>query len=259
MPSLGRIVRKKRESMGLTVTEVARKAGMTKSYLSMIENDRLNNPPSVGKLKALERVLGIAGGELRRVADWTNTPNSIRKDLRRLRKLAEQIRDLGDLDAAHREGQLQQLISEATGEELAGNVEPTIPARHRVPVINKVAAGYPSNFTDLDFPARVADEYIACPQIADPDAFAARVVGDSMLPAYREGDLVIFSPAADVTDGSDCFARLEPDHETTFKRVYFEAGDRIRLQPLNEKYDAATHPREKVAGLYRAVWKMSQL
>lgn len=126
-----------------------------------------------------------------------------------------------------------------------------------VPLINSVAAGYPTEFTDLGYPARVADEYVRAPQVHDPDAFAARVVGDSMEPKYLEGDVVIFSPARAVEAGMDCFARLEPDHETTFKRVYFERGDGganlVRLQPLNSRYAARVLPREQVAGLYAAV------
>jgi SOS-response transcriptional repressor LexA len=92
-----------------------------------------------------------------------------------------------------------------------------------------------------------------------------------MSPVYLEGDVVIFSPAKPVTSGMDCFARLERDAETTFKRVYFEparasdpdAGEAsagsgtdaaiIRLQPLNSTYAPRLVPREEVAGLYAAV------
>jgi SOS-response transcriptional repressor LexA len=51
----------------------------------------------------------------------------------------------------------------------------------------------------------------------------------------------------------DCFARIEPDHESTFKRVYLEEGDVIRLQPLNPAYPARVLAREQVAGLYAAI------
>lgn len=134
-----------------------------------------------------------------------------------------------------------------------------------VPIINKVAAGYPADFTDLGYPAGIADDTIVCPDVHDPDAFAARVVGESMAPDYREGDVVVFSPLADVVDGCDCYARLEPDHEATFKRVFFERDDggdeptRIRLVPLNPKYPVKTYPREQVAGLYRAVWSLRRV
>ncbi len=110
---------------------------------------------------------------------------------------------------------------------------------------------------DLSYLARIADEYIRCPDINDPDAFAARVVGDSMLPEYKQGDIVIFSPQRTLKNGADCFARLEPDHETTFKRIYFETApggeELIRLQPLNSAYPPRTLPRDMVAGLYAAV------
>jgi len=83
-----------------------------------------------------------------------------------------------------------------------------------------------------------------------------------MLPDYREGDVVVFSPTRDVRSGNDCFARLEPDHETTFKRVFFEgeAGEElIRLQPLNSAYPPRVLPRERVAGLYAAVTVMRRI
>ena len=38
-----------------------------------------------------------------------------------------------------------------------------LPLRTRIPVINKVAAGYPAEFTDLDYPLNVADEYVDAP------------------------------------------------------------------------------------------------
>ena len=41
-----------------------------------------------------------------------------------------------------------------------------------VPVINKVAAGYPVDFNDLDYPVGIADDYVRCPDIYDPNAFA---------------------------------------------------------------------------------------
>ncbi|MBX3388051.1 MAG: LexA family transcriptional regulator [Phycisphaeraceae bacterium] len=125
-----------------------------------------------------------------------------------------------------------------------------------VPLINRVQAGYPAEFTDLSYPARMADEYVRCPDIDDADAFAARVVGESMMPEYREGDVVVFSPAREVRAGMDCFVRFERDGETTFKRVFFEsgaAGEMIRLQPLNPAFSAQVVEREKVGGLYAAV------
>jgi repressor LexA len=155
------------------------------------------------------------------------------------------------LDDAYLSGVLQDLV-----EKSAGNVERV--STNAVPVINRVSAGYPKDFTDMSYPKGVADDYVGCPDLKDDDAFAARVHGDSMTPKYREGDIVIFSPAAPMRSGDDCFVRFE-DGTTTFKRAFFESDESgqavIRLQPRNEKYRAKTVPAPEVTGLYKAVFK----
>ena len=108
----------------------------------------------------------------------------------------------------------------------------------------------------------MADEYVSCPGVQDPDAFAARVHGDSMTPKYSQGDIVIFSPAAAPKDGDDCFVRFADGH-TTFKRVFFETGEGkkevLRLQPRNEKYRPQVVPAEEVTGLYKAVYRYQRV
>jgi phage repressor protein C with HTH and peptisase S24 domain len=160
-----------------------------------------------------------------------------------------------DLDDAYLSGVLHELV-----EKTAGNVEAV--TTNAVPVVNKVSAGYPRDFTDLSYPKGVADQYVSCPDVQDRDAFAARVHGDSMVPKYREGDIVIFSPSAAPKNGDDCFVRFE-DGQTTFKRVFFETDETgravLRLQPRNEKYRAQTIPSEQVTGLYKAVFKYQRV
>lgn len=160
-----------------------------------------------------------------------------------------------NLDAAYLSGMLAELV-----DRNRGNIEPI--STGAVPIINKVAAGYPRDFTDLAYPRGIADEYLSCPDVRDTDAFAARVHGDSMFPKYSEGDIVVFSPAAAMKDGDDCFVRFE-DGQTTFKRVFFENDDTgravIRLQPRNERYRPQVTPREQINGLYKAVYRYQRL
>ena len=291
MHTVGQIVRERREALGLTLAALAGRIGSTKSYLSMIENHRVANPPSDELLVALERELGLTGGELIRAAAWQNLPAPVKQDLVEVTDAARQGRELArwlkdatrrrsdgakSLDELHRSGQLARRVNAVLGESSAptkskrgakekSDVIATIGVRQQVPLINRVSAGYPREFSDVEYTRKVAEEYVAAPGVTDPDAFAARVVGDSMLPEYREGDIVVFSPAAAVTDGCDCFVRLEPDHETTFKRVFFEPAPKkggpqgVRLQPLNAKYPPRVLERSQVAGLYRAVWRFSPL
>jgi SOS-response transcriptional repressor LexA len=160
-----------------------------------------------------------------------------------------------NLDDAYLSGVLQELV-----EKSAGNVERV--TTNAVPVINRISAGYPKDFTDMSYPKGVADEYVGCPDLNDPDGFAARVHGDSMTPKYREGDIVIFSPAAHPKNGDDCFVRFS-DGTTTFKRAFFETDDKgvavIRLQPRNERYRPRVVASEEVSGLYKAVFRYQRV
>lgn len=247
----------------------------------------------LGGVGGLDRAL--ASGQLRRIISQIDPELSSRSErsvaIEAGRTRGDQARDGGGVGggvgSAGVERGAGSTIGGASDGEGGAVVRLGLPVE--VPLINKVAAGYPTEFTDLGYPARVADEYVRVPEVSDPDAFGARVVGDSMEPEYREGDMVVFSPRAAVYNGADCFVRLERDAQTTFKRVFFEdetgkvmddaalrgggggsagggsggaghgAGSRvggmirIRLQPLNPRYGPRVYDREEVAGLYAAV------
>ncbi|MEM7628734.1 MAG: S24 family peptidase [Planctomycetota bacterium] len=270
--TLGAVIRARRSALRLSLAEVGDRVACAKSYLSLIETGR-KGPPSDDIIERLEGALSLPAGRLVRLAALERTPEPVRRDLERFESDRRRLRELrrlverGGLDEAFRTGSLARLIGDQVREASgagAGEANAAVVALPlEVPVINAVAAGYPRDFTDLGYPAGVADDYVRCPDIDDADAFAARVVGDSMAPEYREGDIVIFSPAREIESGSDCFARLEPDHETTFKRVYFErdgaGAEVIRLQPINNAFAPRVLPREEVAGLYRAVRVLRKL
>ena len=267
MEPLGARLRRQRRKLGLTLDELAGRTGISKPYLSLIETGRVPNPPSDEKLRKLEQTLGFGASELVSQAHLQRTPRDVRAILNQL--MENKKRDASDpalqphaassktvnLDDAYLSGVLHELV-----ERSSTNVEAV--RTNAVPVINRVSAGYPSDFTDLAYPPRVADEYVGCPDVNDKDAFAARVHGDSMVPKYRPGDIVIFSPAASPRDGDDCFIRFE-DGQTTFKRIFFESDPAgasvLRLQPRNEKYRPQVVPSERVSGLYRAMYKYQRV
>ncbi len=257
--SLGQIIRQKRERLNLTLDEVSSRVGFSKPYLSTIETGKVKNPPSDQLLKKLEKILEFEQGLLLHIAHMESLPSDVRQEyesaeaekqkLRQfIKNLIHQKADVSQIDTLLAEGELD---IERGGSSLA--------AGRLVPVINKVSAGYPSDFDDLDYPVGVADDYVRCPDLHDPNAFAVRVVGDSMEPKFREGDIVIFSPSAEVHNGDDCFIRFAMPHETSFKRVFFEPGDKVRLQPRNEKYSPVIADGKRINGLYRAVIKYEKL
>jgi repressor LexA len=277
METLGTKLRRQRRRLGLTLDELAARTAISKPYLSLIETGRVPNPPSDEKLRRLEQTLGFPANELVTQAHLHRTPRDVRDMLHKLiadnaqaraavakAEHAQQQQGLQtkpaiggaiNLDEAYLSGVLAEMV-----EKSVGNVERV--STNTVPVINRVSAGYPKDFTDMSYPPRVADDYIGCPDVHDRDAFAARVSGDSMRPKYGEGDIVVFSPAAQPKNGDDCFVRFN-DGQTTFKRVFFEndeAGESvIRLQPRNERYRPKVVRSDEVAGLYKAVYRYQRV
>ncbi len=257
--SLGKIIRKKREQLNLTLDEVSGQIGFSKPYLSTIETSRVKNPPGDELLRKLEKALEFEPGLLLHIAHMEGMPSDIRQKYESaeaenskyrqfIKNLIHKKTDVSKLDSFLAESNLD--IEQGKASLSAGRM---------VPVINKVAAGYPEDFNDLDYPVGIADDYVRCPDIHDPNAFGVRVVGDSMQPKFREGDIVVFSPAAEVHNGDDCFIRFAEPHETTFKRVFFEPDNKVRLQPRNENYSPLIVDGKRINGLYRAAIKYEKL
>jgi repressor LexA len=260
MSTMGLQIREKRLKMDMTLDVLSAKTKISKPYLSLIENGKTPHPPAESKLRRLEQVLQFPNGHLIALAQLKRTPRHIRAVLSELLKNRAPTPpgkkgQAVDLDQLYISGELRELAERA-----GGNLE--LVDTSTIPIINKVSAGYPKDFTDLSYPRGVADAYLSCPGLNDRDAFAARVSGDSMTPRYNEGDIVVFSPAAPMRDGDDCFVRFA-DGNTTFKRAFTENDEDgkpvVRLQPRNGRYRPQSIPADHVTGLYKAVFKFQKI
>jgi DNA polymerase V len=78
-----------------------------------------------------------------------------------------------------------------------------------------------------------------CPSLPDPaeeagcsagEPFALRVLGDDMLPEFREGDIIIVEPDGALKDG--CFVLAHPGGEWTLRQLV-RSGSGWRLRALN--------------------------
>ena len=301
-PSLSQIVRNQRIALSLSLSALSRSAGISKSYLSMIENDQLSNPPSADRLHKLEQALQLPHNLLNELADWERLPPTLQeKTLNFIASLARTqdpksviknaAKTLGPaaLDQLYKSGKLH-FAAEITptpntqkqhnSNSPFHNSQPTnnlntppktqtdfhtsntsyVLPTTQVPLINKVPAGKPALFTDLDYPAMIADKQITVPQLRDQQTFAATITGQSMQPEYQPGDIVILSPAADITQNCDAFCRILPDHETTFKRIKLhDDQEHITLIPLNPKFESRTYHRTQIDTLIRAVGKYTPI
>jgi repressor LexA len=252
----GQHVRQARRRKKMTLDHLTAATGISKAYLSQIENGRVD-PPRDEKVHRLEKALGQQPGTLIELAHLAQAPEDVRRRLESLRNAFERS-----------EQALQTLLRKLPDDGAAAGTATPLPRERplhgRVPIINRVAAGPPSEFTDMDYPPGVADDYLSTPPgLADPHAFAVAIEGDSMVPHYREGDIVLFSPAAPVTSGDDCYVRFAAECRTaqgaTFKRIYFDSDTAARLQPLNDQYPPWVVPLEEISGIYRAVYRYEAL
>ncbi len=66
------------------------------------------------------------------------------------------------------------------------------------------------------------------------EPFALRVLGDSMMPEFDEGAIIIIDPAGVIEHGSYVIARH--DGEFIFRQLALEQ-ERCFLRPLNERYE----------------------
>ncbi len=82
---------------------------------------------------------------------------------------------------------------------------------------------------------------------ASAEPFALMVLGDSMLPEFREGDIVVIEPEGLARSGSFVLAWHNDEY---ILRQLIRDGDRWLLHPLNTRYpDAAIGGPDAVKGV----------
>jgi SOS-response transcriptional repressor LexA len=105
----------------------------------------------------------------------------------------------------------------------------------KIPLLSYVQAGLFSDVGDID-----ADEYIVVSDDVSDRAFALKIRGDSMMPDYRQGDLIVIDPDLEPYPSDNVVAQTE-DGETTFKRYRVTGRDnqgrtQFDLVPLNPDF-----------------------
>ena len=115
-----------------------------------------------------------------------------------------------------------------------GNVEPAVLRSGRaVPLISWVQAGQWHEPEDHFRPGEGEGEPVPS-STKDENAFALRVVGSSMEPEFKEGDIIIVSPNTEPVTGDFVVAKV--GGEVTFKQLHIFLN-KLVLKPLNEAYE----------------------
>jgi phage repressor protein C with HTH and peptisase S24 domain len=122
-----------------------------------------------------------------------------------------------------------------------------------VPMLGLAQAGNGGNFDDSGFPAGKGWDEVALPSSGDEHAYALEISGDSMKPAYRDGDIVIVSPGTAIRRGDRVVVKTSGG-EVMVKELKRRTTKTVELQSLNPVHADRTVDADDVAWIARIVW-----
>ena len=114
-------------------------------------------------------------------------------------------------------------------------------------------AGQTVLFDDAGFPIGDGWDEIDFPSISDKHAFALEVQGDTMLPAYRDGDVLIISPSAGIRRRDRVILKTK-GQELIIGILSRRTAQRIELEPFHERGEKNAFALKNVVWLSRIIW-----
>ena len=122
-----------------------------------------------------------------------------------------------------------------------------------VPLLGFAQAGSGGYFDDGGFPVGKGWDEVPLPAVDDEHAYALEISGDSMKPAYRDGDIIVVSPGTQIRRGDRVVVKTE-DGEVMVKELKRRTAKTLELQSLNPNHVDRTLAADDVAWIARIVW-----
>ena len=133
-------------------------------------------------------------------------------------------------------------------------IEGTSRITQSVPLLGFAQAGRGGYFDDAGFPVGSSGwEEIGLPSVNDEHAYALKISGDSMKPAYRDGDTIVVSPGAQIRKGDRVVVKTK-DGEVMVKELKRRTAKLLELQSLNPNHVDRSFPAGDVEWIARIVW-----
>jgi phage repressor protein C with HTH and peptisase S24 domain len=143
----------------------------------------------------------------------------------------------------------------ATGTSMESFVQliddPTRSSSHGVPMIDFAEAG--THFDDTGHPVGKGWDDLAFPAIGDESSYALRIAGDSLAPIYRDGNVIVVSPAATVHKDDRVLVKTR-DGQITVKEFKRRTPKVIELRALTKGESDETLAARDVIWMARIVW-----
>jgi phage repressor protein C with HTH and peptisase S24 domain len=135
----------------------------------------------------------------------------------------------------------------------AALAEGAAPAPRAVPLIGLAQAGQGGFFDDAGFPTGEGWDAVEAPG-ARPGDYALEISGDSMLPAYRDGDRIVVRRLEEAPRRGDRVVVRTVAGEVMAKEVARVTARRIELASLNPDYPVRILERRDIAWIARILW-----
>jgi len=187
------------------------------------------------RIARIRRSLGLSQAEVARRLEWS-PPNYARIEKGRITPSLRSLQAIAEV--------LEVPLSTLTDEEALGG---------EVPVVAFASAGPGVEFTDQGYPAGGGMYFLPRPpQFTDPNGFGVEVAGDSMVPKYEDGQVVMVDTRKRPVSGDYAVVGLM-DGDKYVKR-YRESGGMVVLESVNPLYPPVVVPPHEVRFAYKIVW-----
>ncbi len=148
---------------------------------------------------------------------------------------------------------LDAFTSLVTGARAIPASAPQRQMSRRIPLIGLAQAGGEGFFDDGGYPVGGSWDEVGLPEVADGNAYALEISGESMEPVFRDGDLVIVSPNAPIRRGDRVVVRTNAG-EVMAKQLARRSARRVELRSLNPEHPHYNFDLSEVAWIHRIVW-----
>ena len=122
-----------------------------------------------------------------------------------------------------------------------------------VPGAETFLAGSGGFFDDSGFPAGKGWDEIPFPAINDEHAYALEISGNSMEPAYRDGTIILISPAASIRRGDRVVLKTRGG-EVIVKELKRRTAKTVELRSVNAEHGDRSLPVRDVEWIARVMW-----
>lgn len=122
-----------------------------------------------------------------------------------------------------------------------------------IPLVGQAQAGKNGYFDDAGYPTGAGWDEIPFPGLGDPHAYALEINGESMEPVYRDGDIIIVAPQANIRRGDRVVVKTKGG-EVMVKQLRRRSARAIEVLSLNPAHDDRTLLVEDVEWVARVVW-----